>query len=688
MTMFNCFYVLGGGRKKKYMGKEGNSDLIHYNDGLETVQVKLEHPVKNCDVNELNLTSFSVSIPFVIQQKSTFEVKVVSEENPVEAEATEAAYEGEDEDDDTPSIKKDYFSDFHLQVQASKRREHMDLPMNREMDSSYSVDNEMINQSESKSEKDAETGTETIQNGHVSDPGITNTKFWASPELKRSCSNLERRDILRTADQSSPLRCQPFDDLNNLTEKEAEIVPEIQGSPVSVITPCSADRVILKKHSSSRVLSSRSRRLWWKLFLWSHRNLHKPSNVKLKLPSIDHITNQKGGYSSDTVEINRVITESGKTESPESFTKQFKKNGSINNTASNNKNRGSFHEGVSGSSLQNQWVAFCTESSSLTRVDEWVNSLEIQTSFPVTGEDTGDECIVFPPSPEHGDSPARSTTHMSQRLENLNYGISEEILYANNIIQSLNSSSTVAHIVGMGLKVLPTISGFSSLRTVNLSGNFIGSLPKGLHTLNLSRNKIVAIEGLRELNRLRAVDLSYNRISRVGHGLSNCSLIKELYLAGNKISDVEGLHRLTKLTVLDLSFNKITTTKALGQLVANYHTLLALNLLGNPIQSNIGEDQLRKAVSGLLPQLTYLNKQPIKPHRGREAAMDGVAKAALGNNGRARRKAPKRVNQGRSSSTGHKSNIGGGSQKSSHGTKSRSHHNSTTRRSSLIASSR
>ena len=82
-------------------------------------------------------------------------------------------------------------------------------------------------------------------------------------------------------------------------------------------------------------------------------------------------------------------------------------------------------------------------------------------------------------------------------------------------------------------------------------------------------------------------------------GFSNCTLIKELYLAGNKISDVEGLHRLLKLTVLDLSFNKITTTKALGQLVANYNSLQALNLLGNPVQSNISDDQLCKAVCRL-----------------------------------------------------------------------------------------
>ena len=114
-------------------------------------------------------------------------------------------------------------------------------------------------------------------------------------------------------------------------------------------------------------------------------------------------------------------------------------------------------------------------------------------------------------------------------------------------------------------------------------------------------------------------------------GLSSCTAIRELYLAGNKISDVEGLHRLLKLAVLDLSFNRVTTTKGLGQLVANYSSLKALNLLGNPVQANVGDDALRKAVSGLLPLLAYLNKQALKPQRAREAAKDSVAKAALGN---------------------------------------------------------
>lgn len=157
-------------------------------------------------------------------------------------------------------------------------------------------------------------------------------------------------------------------------------------------------------------------------------------------------------------------------------------------------------------------------------------------------------------------------------------------------------------------------------------------------------------------------------------GLSNCQLIKELYLAGNKISDVEGLHRLLKLTVLDLSFNKITTTKALGQLVANYNSLQALNLLGNPIQSNVSEDQLRKAVCSILPKIVYLNKQPIKPQRAREILTDSVAKAALGNGGySSHRRAGRRISQvGSSSTSGHRSSSSV-AQKSRHKSKSRAH---------------
>ncbi|KAK9271320.1 hypothetical protein L1049_026910 [Liquidambar formosana] len=665
MALFNCFSGLVG-RKKKDKGDEESSDSFRHKKGLKTLQVKLEQPIKSFKSDELNSSSFSVSVPFGMKGSSMCKVKVMSHESPVGGESAEVAYEAEDEQE-VNSMRRD-FSDLDLQAHVANSGEEEFQSKNREMNFSGSFDTEVNEHFEEKNEKDAEKGVEMIQSGHVSDPGIGKTKFWASPKLKRSCSDLETRDVLNEiANQLPPSKSRSFEELQELAEKFREDVGN-PGSPGSVMTHHSADRVMLKKHSSSQVLPSRSRRLWWKLFLWSHRNLHKPWTVEpLRLP-VSAASNQQGGYSSDTLEPNRAM-ELDKIESPGSFTRESGKNGSNNNPSDN----------PSWSDFKNQWVAFSAESSPFNRVDEWVKDLEIHSPPPFTSEYNNEEGIVFPPSPEGGRSPARSITH-STRRPNINF--SEEILHANSVIQSLNSSSTVAHISGIGLKVIPTISGFSSLRSVNLSSNFIvhispASLPKGLHTLNLSRNKINTIEGLRELTRLRVLDLSYNRIFRIGQGLSNCTLIKELYLAGNKISDVEGLHRLLKLTVLDLSFNKITTAKALGQLVANYNSLQALNLLGNPIQSNINDDQLRKAICGLLPKLSYLNKQPIKPQRAREVLMDSVAKAALGSSSlSSRRRAVKRVSQGGSvSSSGHRSSVAAG-QKSRNKSKSRTQYRS------------
>ncbi|KAJ6797501.1 Uncharacterized protein M6B38_217550 [Iris pallida] len=525
-----------------------------------------------------------------------------------------ADYDGGDEHDETLSMKRDT-SELDLQALADKQ---------------------LVEEDEYDAFAVAGTATATVtpdffppQSGHVSDPGTGPTAaLWgSSPALKRSCSNIETK-------RSAKARSFPFP-----SEEAAAAEAKRSGSPVSVRSDFSADRVMLKKRSSSQVLPSRSRKLWWRLFLWSHRNLHGPLPP---IPSSSAAPNRRAGYSSDTLEQPAQDKRKNKKKVEESGKQQY------------------------------QWVAFSAESSSpLGRVGAWVDSLEESRFFPVDDDEEEERGgFVFP---EVGESSGKSNA--IRRLP-------EEVVQANNVIQSLNSFSSVAHISGMGLKVVPSISAFTGLRSVNLSGNFIvqinsGSLPRSLHTLDLSRNKIGAVEGLRELTRLRVLNLSYNRISRIGHGLSNCTLIKELYLAGNKISDVEGLHRLLKLTVLDLSFNKIATAKALGQLVANYNSLLALNLIGNPVQTNIGDDHLRKAVSSLLPHLTYINKQPIKPQRARDAATDSIAKAALSSGGTGtRRRTARRASQ----ASGMGSSSSGHQYSSWHKTKGRHQHSTTSSR--------
>ncbi|GJW90906.1 outer arm dynein light chain 1 protein [Tanacetum coccineum] len=263
-----------------------------------------------------------------------------------------------------------------------------------------------------------------------------------------------------------------------------------------------------------------------------------------------------------------------------------------------------------------QWEELPNEDFKMKRIEKWVMDLQHSSSLEET-----DMLTNLDPDVQNGKDATLDPMAASKNDAKALPGMDA----AKRYISSLSAAATTAQLANHGLVVIPFLSALSSLRALNLSGNSIvritaGALPRGLHILNLSKNSISTIEGLRELTRLRVLDLSYNRILRIGHGLASCSSLKELYLAGNKISEVEGLHRLLKLNVLDLRFNKLSTTKNLGQLAANYNSLQAISLEGNPAQKNIGDEQLKKFLLGLLPHLAYFNRQSIKTGAMKDSA--------------------------------------------------------------------
>ncbi|KAF9661833.1 hypothetical protein SADUNF_Sadunf19G0109900 [Salix dunnii] len=267
---------------------------------------------------------------------------------------------------------------------------------------------------------------------------------------------------------------------------------------------------------------------------------------------------------------------------------------------------------LQGESSTQQWEELPSKDFKMKRIKDWVNNLQHCGSLEETNGMLGNDDQV------KGDSNDLTSAKVGNKD-------TPGIEAAKRYITSLSVSATTVHLSNHELSAIPFLSVFGSLRVLNLSGNSIvritvGALPRGLHLLNLSGNNISTIEGLRELTRLRVLDLSNNRIFRIGHGLASCSSLKELYLAANKISEVEGLHRLLKLTVLDLRFNKIATAKCLGQLAANYSSLQAISLEGNPAQKNVGDEQLKKYLQGLLPHLIYFNRQSIKASSLKDAA--------------------------------------------------------------------
>ncbi|XVE66279.1 hypothetical protein DITRI_Ditri08aG0067900 [Diplodiscus trichospermus] len=281
------------------------------------------------------------------------------------------------------------------------------------------------------------------------------------------------------------------------------------------------------------------------------------------------------------------------------------------------------------------WNELSGKDFKIKRIEEWVNDLQQCSPLEETFElSHPSDHVKMEPAVSNDLTAAKANGKVPAVSNDLTAGkadvkVTPGMEVAKRYISSLSASATTAQLANHGLVVIPFLSAFVSLKLLNLSGNAIaritaGALPRGLHMLNLSKNNISTIEGLRELTRLRVLDLSYNRIFRIGHGLASCSSLKELYLAGNKISEVEGLHRLLKLTVLDLRFNKISTAKCLGQLAANYNSLQAISMEGNPAQKNVGDEQLKKHLLGLLPHLAYFNRQAIKVSTLKDASERSV----------------------------------------------------------------
>jgi len=121
--------------------------------------------------------------------------------------------------------------------------------------------------------------------------------------------------------------------------------------------------------------------------------------------------------------------------------------------------------------------------------------------------------------------------------------------------------------LNLSMKEIMNISEITGLKSLN-----------GLQVLNLSYNSIFEIEGLETLKNLRELHLDSNRIVKI-KGLEALKGLKLLNLAANMIYEIEGLDTLTNLEDLHLESNKIEIIKGLDSL----ENLRTLRLDGNRI---------------------------------------------------------------------------------------------------------
>ncbi|KAL3690823.1 hypothetical protein R1sor_004474 [Riccia sorocarpa] len=150
------------------------------------------------------------------------------------------------------------------------------------------------------------------------------------------------------------------------------------------------------------------------------------------------------------------------------------------------------------------------------------------------------------------------------------------------------------------------VVGLTELRALILNDNEITSIPKldrlaNLNTIVLSRNPIRNLGNFAsKLVSLKKLSMSHCQVQLIGTALKRCGAVEELRLAHNQLATLpQELEGNGRLTILDLGTNHIKSWSDI-QVLETLHSLVNLNLRGNPLCSQEGyEDMVRKKLPSL-----------------------------------------------------------------------------------------
>ncbi len=253
---------------------------------------------------------------------------------------------------------------------------------------------------------------------------------------------------------------------------------------------------ILEMRFSEEEGKQQQHRPWWKVFLFTHRNIHR--RLPLGLP----LSNGFGGYGSevDYCSDNRphpmFLQEQPFRD--ETFVGDGKAVKMMNmkgecvvdmSTSNFDAVAAELPVATSSSSLMAIAAAMDTagdrkvyipQKADLSRVEEWVNSIDFASHLPVDKDIENDDGQTSrePSSPTAPALTFFSTRAQSSSGHQMNVDGDGSLMggdaeMAALIARSVNPLSTVAYFSGVGLRIIPPLALYNSLKTLNLSANHI-----------------------------------------------------------------------------------------------------------------------------------------------------------------------------------------------------------------------
>ncbi|XP_062424108.1 leucine-rich repeat and IQ domain-containing protein 1 [Rhea pennata] len=159
-----------------------------------------------------------------------------------------------------------------------------------------------------------------------------------------------------------------------------------------------------------------------------------------------------------------------------------------------------------------------------------------------------------------------------------------------------------------GLVALEGLSNCKDLKYINVEENNIQIIDcenlENLYILILNKNDLSSVCGLGGCRNLRNLELSYNRITRIG-GLESLKNLQQLIVDHNQLITTKGLCEAPTLMHLDCSFNHLTQVEG----IQNSGLLQILKLQGNNLE------ELPRLENHVLLRELYLDDNSISSMR-------------------------------------------------------------------------
>lgn len=141
-------------------------------------------------------------------------------------------------------------------------------------------------------------------------------------------------------------------------------------------------------------------------------------------------------------------------------------------------------------------------------------------------------------------------------------------------------------LIGNTISELPSITDLDKLKVLDLSDNKLVDVPTGisqltsLQVLNLSRNQFTSLTtGIGNLSKLVTLRLDHNNLKTVPSGMGELHSLKKLNLNNNELIDFpEEICTLPKLEVLEIDNNRLTS---LPEKICKLTNLRSLSIVNN-----------------------------------------------------------------------------------------------------------